>query len=481
MHFSIPDTVELKDRSGSSYLAYNLHINGSFHAAVRFSDLYHFNEQLKKNFGGKITATFPPRKILSLTAVQVEERREQLEKYLQDVCQDTDVAYSSMFSGFLRNCQKEHSDALAETVDLDVFLMNGNKIPLKIVSTDSTEDVLEAAMAEIKLNENFVHYFALFLIKREEDGEAAIVRKLQDYESPYLSIKNLQGTYRIAVRKYFWDSKLEDKIMEDKIAMNLLYVQAVSDIERGWVIGPKEAYSRLNELKQSGSKKEYLRLARMMKYYGFIQFKPCITNYPEENTRVLVSCGDRELNLRLQTSDHKMQEGSFKVTRMRCWRITSSNITTEDGKKQENLELAFEYLLSKEHLQWITLYSEQAILISMCLQSIVDEILRLKIGKPIKSAKKKSKTKSDSKYKRCNSVSSTASNEGEEEQKSSSSPPLPNATKTTPSPSPSTTQKKKSQKQTQNFNYLPVPQNQAPQASNTKTNKVFEGIGDDDL
>lgn len=63
-------------------------------------------QQLKKNFGGKITATFPPRKILSLTAVQIEERREQLERYLQDVCQDTDVAYSSVFSGFLRNCQK---------------------------------------------------------------------------------------------------------------------------------------------------------------------------------------------------------------------------------------------------------------------------------------------------------------------------------------------------------------------------------------
>ncbi|KAK3738005.1 hypothetical protein QZH41_009634, partial [Actinostola sp. cb2023] len=392
----------------------------------------------------------------------------------------------------------EYCNALTETVSLDIYLMNGQKISLMIVSTDSTDDVLEAIMTDINLSDELVHYFALFLIKREEDGEASmycivfvvycivlyncivlycivlyncicsvlycivlyncscivlyncsvvycivlycivivvvlycivlynycivlyctivvycivlyctivlycivlyncivlycivqLVRKLQDYESPYLSMQKLKGTYRIAVRKNFWDSKIEDKILDNKIGMNLLYVQAVSDIERGWVIGPKEAYSRLAELKQSGSKKEYLRLARMMKYYGFIQFKPCVTNYPEDNTRVLVSCGDRELNFRLQTSDNKIQEGSFKVTRMRCWRITSSNVTSEeDNNTEESMELAFEYLLSKETLHWITVYSEQAILISMCLQSMVDEILRLKLGKAVKSIK----------------------------------------------------------------------------------------------
>ncbi|XP_020895527.1 sorting nexin-17-like [Exaiptasia diaphana] len=479
MQKKIPDTVEVKKRSGSTYLAYNVHINGAFHAAVRFSDLYNFNDQLKKNFGGRISTPFPPRKILSLTPVQIEERREQLEKYLQDVCQDVDIAYSEIFSSFLRNSQKEYCNALTETVSLDIFLMNGQKISLKVVSTDSTDDVLEAAMSEINLSDDLVHYFALFLIKREEDGGASIVRKLQDYESPYLSMQELQGTYRIAVRKSFWDSKIEDKILEDKIGMNLLYVQAVSDIEKGWVVGPKEAYSRLAELKQSGSKKEYLRLARMMKYYGFIQFKPCITNYPEDNTRVLVSCGERELNFRLQTSDHKVQEGSFKVTRMRCWRITSSTISDEDNKKtDENMELAFEYLLGKDNLHWITVYSDQAILISMCLQSIVDEILRLKQGKPIKSVKKKSTKKRNDRYERCNSISSTASNEGEENKS-----PNSNAESTenkTSSPSPSVTTKKKSQKPAAQ-NYLPVPQNQVPTSKNTKTNEVFEGIGDDDL
>lgn len=62
--------------------------------------------QLRKAFGPRITAKFPPRKLLSLTPVQVEERREQLEKYLQEVCQDHAITLSSLFTGFFLNAQK---------------------------------------------------------------------------------------------------------------------------------------------------------------------------------------------------------------------------------------------------------------------------------------------------------------------------------------------------------------------------------------
>lgn len=43
-------------------------------------------------------------------------------------------------------------------------------------------------------------------------------------------------------------------------------------------------------------------------------------------------------------------------------------------------ELSFEYLMSKDRLQWITVSSEQAILMSVCLQSMVDELLLKRNG-----------------------------------------------------------------------------------------------------
>lgn len=41
-----------------------------------------------------------------------------------------------------------------------------------------------------------------------------------------------------------------------------------------------------------------------------------------------------------------------------------------------NLELSFEYLIARNELQWITIVSEQAILMSVCLQAMIDELLQ---------------------------------------------------------------------------------------------------------
>jgi sorting nexin-17 len=63
------------------------------------------------------------------------------------------------------------------------------------------------------------------------------------------------------------------------------------------------------------------------------------------------------------------------------------NVETSTGESssgispsQAQLELSFEYLMSRNKLQWITIASEQAILMSVCLQAMVDELLLKKTG-----------------------------------------------------------------------------------------------------
>lgn len=67
---------------------------------------------------------------------------------------------------------------------------------------------------------------------------------------------------------------------------------------------------------------------------------------------------------------------------MRCWRVTTNYRDSEDagGGTVHNMELSFEYLMSKNCLQWVTISSEQAMLMSVCLQSMVDELLSQKDG-----------------------------------------------------------------------------------------------------
>uniref|UniRef100_A0A452GMN3 PX domain-containing protein n=1 Tax=Gopherus agassizii TaxID=38772 RepID=A0A452GMN3_9SAUR len=65
--------------------AYNIHVNGVLHCQVRYSQLLGLHEQLRKEYGANVVPAFPPKKIFTLTPAEVEQRREQLEKYMQSV------------------------------------------------------------------------------------------------------------------------------------------------------------------------------------------------------------------------------------------------------------------------------------------------------------------------------------------------------------------------------------------------------------
>lgn len=54
----------------------------------------------------------------------------------------------------------------------------------------------------------------------------------------------------------YWDTSYDDDLLENKITMNLLYVQANSDIERQWILATKEQLNHLANLRKKGSKRE---------------------------------------------------------------------------------------------------------------------------------------------------------------------------------------------------------------------------------
>ena len=68
---------------------------------------------------------------------------------------------------------------------------------------------------------------------------------------------------------------------------------------------------------------------------------------------------------------------------MRCWRIMKGESADQVGMMKaegSKLELSFEYLVTPETLEWVRLVSGQAILMSMCLQSMVEELVRIRCG-----------------------------------------------------------------------------------------------------
>ncbi|KAK9890158.1 hypothetical protein WA026_008964 [Henosepilachna vigintioctopunctata] len=384
MHFSIPDVQEINDGNGSTFIGYNIHINGVFHCTVRYKQLHNLHEQLKKEFGYDNLPCFPPKKILPLTGGQIDERRSLLEKYIQMIGQDTKIFSSDLITGFLLSAQQETSCETNQEVSLDIYTMNNYRISVRVLAFDRTEQVLTKVCKTINLAVEYAKYFSLYLIK-EDNSDIYILRKLLNLESPHMSHKSIKENNKIYLRKSYWDISFDKELMNDPLALNLLYVQTVAELEKGWILCTKDTRLQLTKLQAKLAKKDYIKFAATLKYYGYTQFSPCLCDYPNPKTKVLIAIGDHELNMRIIDSGPHVKEGCFKVTRMRCWRITATHNKIDNAANSQmnnttNLELSFEYLMSKDKLQWVTVTSEQAILMSLCLQSLVDELLVKKNG-----------------------------------------------------------------------------------------------------
>uniref|UniRef100_A0A1B6DZE8 PX domain-containing protein n=1 Tax=Clastoptera arizonana TaxID=38151 RepID=A0A1B6DZE8_9HEMI len=479
MHFSIPDTQEFSDDNGSNYTGYNIHINGMYHCTVRYKQLHSLNDQLKKLHGSNSLPPFPPKKLLPLSNNQLEERRSFLEKYIQTVGQTANLMNTEVFTGFLLSAQFESFSKTCEEVPIDVFLMNGYRITINAFINESSDQILEKVCNQINLPLKYMYYFCLFLIQREDNGDIVIVRRLQNFECPFISQKSIQVNTRVVLRKSYWDPAYDKYLMEDKTALNLIYTQAVSDIERGWIYCNKDTQSHLATLQARGAKLEYMEMAQTLKYYGYTQFKPCTCDYPSPGSHSIVSAGSRELSLRVKLSTGEMKEGSFKVTRMRCWRITTHNEAndnsdennTKNEEKNCSLELSFEYLIAKDKLQWISIFSNQAILMSVCLQSMVDELLLKKTGLDIKQPNSLNKNETFSYMKRDGSSHQICLSQSNSLDCLSN--PVNGHIKSPTKSEPSMSMKKLSER----LSSVNVKTKVPPLVENY----AFEGIGDDDL
>ena len=91
------------------------------------------------------------------------------------------------------------------------------------------------------------------------------------------------------------------------------------------------------------------------------------------------------LSLRSVTASGEVKEFVFRITRMRCWRIMKGEQCENQQlgmmkPESTKLELSFEYLTTPDSMEWVSVVSSQAILMSMCLQSMVEELVRIRAG-----------------------------------------------------------------------------------------------------
>lgn len=179
---------------------FNIHINGCFHCCLRYKQIHCLHEQLKRCLPGLVLPPFPSKKFLPLTQNQLEQRRSHLERYIQLVGQDPVFSKCELLRIFLLNAQQESAHIQSHEVTIDVYLMNGYRIPVSCYTTDCTSKVLEKAARNIDLTPQFVEYFTLYLMRTDPNGDTTLVRRLMDFEAPYITNRVLDDC-QIVIRK----------------------------------------------------------------------------------------------------------------------------------------------------------------------------------------------------------------------------------------------------------------------------------------
>lgn len=101
---------------------------------------------------------------------------------------------------FLLSAQQESTCTEARETTVDVYLMNGFRIDVNCYTTECATKVLAKACHNIDVRPAYALYFALYLMRKERDGGVTLVRKLMDFEAPYIS-QRLLPDCTIVIRK----------------------------------------------------------------------------------------------------------------------------------------------------------------------------------------------------------------------------------------------------------------------------------------
>ncbi|KRY35351.1 Sorting nexin-17 [Trichinella spiralis] len=339
LHISIPSSRQATDSSGKAYTIFEIYINNAYHCSSRYSQLLRLHEIIKKIIP-KDVPNFPPKYINALAGDRLlNERREALQEYLRTVFSIKEVTRNIRVQQFFLDAQRESASLAARQLsnEVPVYLLDGSKYIIQCCPGDSTNVLLERLAVIVGLPIELTRHFGLFIVTKSEVFPYKI-----DYVRLKVDIICRQGCLAFASRKCRWqliDENYFISLMKNTDAVN--------------------------------NQDEYLRCCQEQPWYGFVFFEQCFCSYPKLNTVAHVAVGNRRLLILhevSQASCGEIKEITFRVTRIRSWRLSILSI-------HGSQDLSFEYLFSNNHLEWITLRSSQSVLISRCLQSMIEEIV----------------------------------------------------------------------------------------------------------
>ncbi|KAM5157650.1 sorting nexin-31 [Mantella aurantiaca] len=364
MHVSIPITEEAEDLGGR-YVLYSVYLEGFIFCKVRYKELHFWDEQMHRIFGNRLPL-FPPKCYLAMTKSMVEERRTMLESYLQEIVSDPVVSSSEIFIDFLKKHQLASFKIPTARLILKVYLPDGRQVKVDCQSCDPAERVLEAALYKLGVSRELTEYFSLFITHKASNGAFNVMKRIAHFEIPFITIWNINDdSFQIEIRKWYMDPSTDIMLMGCPAAVELLYCQAVQELEMNWSKPTEEQRRNLQHFIKEDNKVQVLALMQEVEHYGHMVLGSCTANLTGARSAITVSLSSKELSCSSE-NEHFCLALNI-ITR---WHVNMHVQTEKSNSKQ--LEFKLEYKQGQQRT-WITIWTEQAFLLSSCLKKMLSE------------------------------------------------------------------------------------------------------------
>ncbi|XP_072266930.1 sorting nexin-31 isoform X2 [Pyxicephalus adspersus] len=365
MHVSIPVTEDLVDDLGGRYVLYSVYLEGFILFKVRYKELHFWDEQMHRVFGKRLPA-FPPKYYLAMTKSMAEERRTMLEHYLQEIISDPVVSSSEIFIDFLKKRQLATYKMPTIKLILKVYLADGRHVEVGGQSSDTAERVLETALYKLGVSRELKEYFRLFITHKDSNGAFTVMKQIAHFEIPFITIWNINNdSFQIEVRKWYMDPSTDVMLMGCAAAVDLLYCQAVQELEMNWFRPTEKQRQNLQHFIKVDNKIKFLEIMQEVEHYGYMVFGPCTAHLAETSSIFTVSVGSNEL-----FCSNVNENFCLPINLMIQWHV-NMHVQTEKSNSQLT-EFKLEYKQGQQRT-WITICSEQGFLLSSCLKKILSE------------------------------------------------------------------------------------------------------------
>ena len=145
--------------------------------------------------------------------------------------------------------------------------------------------------------------------------------------------------------------------------------QALNDVQHNFIETSPETKEELARFSEQNDFRGFMRACHKLPSYGFEVLDSLISDYPSEGTKCCFKIGRRMIVLQY-VHEGRLTQALLKSTRIRTWKISHT-----DGMKKPQMTFQIEYVLGSG-VDLMTFQTNQAVLVSLFLQSIADEILR---------------------------------------------------------------------------------------------------------